>query len=128
MTSPDFANQFQKTRKTSKRLIGLSILSGLLAFLILLLPTTKIKLYSSPQNPSSYQAILKQYLTILEKYQNPQSLPKVYEESLREAAKNALVFSSEAKVYFPNNQELVSLRNQVENQIVIKFPDLIAQK
>lgn len=130
MITTDFANQFYQPAKTNK---GPAVLFGLGVFLfslmLLLLPSSKsIKTYLTPSTPSSYQAYLEDYLKIFSQYEDPGKLPKVYEESLKQAAQNALILSSQSKVYYPNNQKLVTLTAQIENQIESKFPEMIAQR
>lgn len=134
MLKTDFANQFNRinnkgSNSLAKAFTIVFTLTSISVFLILIFPSNNIlKIYHNPSSPSTYRAFLKEYLNIFEKYPTTYSLPKVYEESLKQAAKNALVLSSESKVYYPNNEALIKLTTQIENEIGNKFPELIAQK
>lgn len=129
----DFANQFNKISQNSTNdsflvlpVVFFTLLTAI--FLIFLLPSNKnIKIYQSQLSPSNYQTLLNNYLQILEQYPN-NSLPAYSEENLRLAAKKALVLSSEAKIYYPQNNSLTSINRQLEEKISDKFPELIAKK
>lgn len=134
MLKSDFANQFKrinhKESNSGRKSFTLALaISTISALLVLIFPSNNIlKMYHNPSSPSTYQAFLKEYLSIFEKYPNTYSLPEAYEENLKHAAKNALVLSSESKVYYPNNEMLITLTTQIEKEIGNKFPELIAQR
>lgn len=103
-------------------------LIGIFVLLVLILPTKSIKINHNFSSPSSYEAHLNNYLTILKDYSDPSNLPQSYEDNLKEAAKNALYLASETKTYYPDNEELLKLTKQIENQVGEKFPDLLANR